>query len=151
MERLVERWCTSPPWLRVLCWALCSTALVAIGWAALLRPVAEQIAEAQHQVSVAGRTNASLWSAVRKIPTETEEPVAPAVRPFSPLDFQANGTRLVHWKPLSHGGELELDADWAAIPGIFAQLEQCNVRIGTFVITAESGRLRLRMELQHGA
>ncbi|MDI3425241.1 DNA utilization protein HofO [Enterobacter sp. V87_3] len=73
------------------------------------------------------------------------------VRSFSPLDFQANGTRLVHWKPLSHGGELELDADWAAIPGIFAQLEQCNVRIGTFVITAESGRLRLRMELQHGA
>ncbi|WP_227658108.1 HofO family protein [Enterobacter cancerogenus] len=102
-------------------------------------------------MSVAGRTNASLWAAVRKIPTETEEPVAPAVRPFSPLDFQANGTRLVHWKPLSHGGELELDADWAAIPGIFAQLEQCNVRIGTFVITAESGRLRLRMELQHGA
>jgi pilus assembly protein HofO len=69
--------------------------------------------------------------------------------PFSPLDFQDGDTTLVHWKPLPNGGELALEVEWPAIPGLFSRLAQQDVQVAAFAISPQGKALRLRLELNH--
>ena len=108
MDTLLERWCESRPWYRVLFWCLGSFLAGLAAWGTLLRPLDRQCAERQRQLIQDARTNAALWSAVRKVPFLTETTEALALTPFSPLDFQDDNATLVHWKPLQNGGELML-------------------------------------------
>lgn len=149
MNILLERWCESRPGCRVLCWCLGTVLLGAAAWGMLLRPVYLQRVALQLQMADAVRTNASLWPAASNMPYQTETVEARVVQPFSPLDFQADGTRLVHWKPLQSGGELTLDADWQVIPAVFSFLAQRDVQIAAFTISPQDAGLRLHMELEH--
>ncbi|MEH0887528.1 HofO [Enterobacter sp. UNJFSC 003] len=143
---MVERWCQCRPWQRVLCWFLSVLSLGVTAWGALLRPTHEQLAA--RQLLHAERTNASLWPAARKVPQQPVAPDVAVLRPFSPLDFQATGTRLVNWKPLQSGGELTLDADWQAIPAVFSALAQRAVRVTAFTLSPQGAALRLRVALE---
>ena len=149
MDTLLERWCESRPWHRVLCWCLGSLLAGLVAWGALLRPVDRQCAEQQRQLIEDVRTNAALWPAVRKVPFRPETTDTLALTPFSPLDFQGDNATLVHWKPLQNGGELMLEVEWQALPALFSRLAQRDVQIAAFAIAPQGTALRLRLELEH--
>ena len=148
METLFERWCESSPRWRVLCWCLSVLFLGSTTWGMALRPVAKQVAELQRQVSEAAQVNVSLWPAASQVPRRHAPREATVMTPFSPLEFQGAGTRLVHWKPLQNGGELTLDAEWQAIPTVFSRLAQRDVQVAAFALSAQGSALRLRVELE---
>ncbi|AHW96642.1 hypothetical protein [Enterobacter asburiae] len=149
MDTLLERWCESRPWYRVLFWCLGSFLAGLAAWGTLLRPLDRQCAERQRQLIQDARTNAALWPAVRKVPFLTETTEALALTPFSPLDFQDDNATLVHWKPLQNGGELMLEVEWQALPALFSRLAQRDVQIAAFAIAPQGTALRLRLELEH--
>lgn len=149
MNTLLERWCESRPWQRVLCWCMGSLLAGLAAWGALLRPVDRQCAERQRQLIEEVSTHASLWPVVRQRPFRPDTAKARVQTPFSPLDFQGERTTLVHWKPLQNGGELTLDAEWQAIPALFSRLAQQDVEIAAFTISPQGTALRLRLELEH--
>ena len=149
MDTLLERWCESRPWYRVLLWCLGSLLAGLAAWGTLLRPLDRQCAERQRQLIQDARTNAALWSAVRKVPFRTETTEVRELTPFSPLDFQGDNATLVHWKPLQTGGELALEVEWPAIPGLFSRLAQRDVQVAAFAVSSEGKVLRLRLELNH--
>lgn len=149
MNTLLERWCESRSWIRVLCWCLGSLLAALAAWGTLLRPVDRQCAERQRQLIQDVRANAALWPAVRKAPFHPEMTEVRELTPFSPLDFQDDSTTLVHWKPLPDGGELALEVEWPAIPGLFSRLAQRDVQVAAFAISSEGQALRLRLELNH--
>lgn len=119
MDTLLERWCESRPWYRVLFWCLGSLLAGLAAWGTLLRPLDRQCAERQRQLIQDVRTNAALWPAVRKVPFRTETTEVRELTPFSPLDFQGDNATLVHWKPLQNGGELMLEVEWQALRRFF--------------------------------
>ncbi|ENO0301139.1 HofO [Enterobacter asburiae] len=149
MDTLLERWCESRPWYRVLFWCLGSFLAGLAAWGTLLRPLDRQCAERQRQLIQDARTNAALWPAVRKVPFLTETTEALALTPFSPLDFQGDTATLVHWKPQQNGGELMLEVEWQALPALFSRLAQRDVQIAAFAIAPQGTALRLRLELEH--
>lgn len=121
MDTLLERWCESSPLNRVLFWFLASLLAGLAAWGTMLRPVDGQSAERQRQLIQDVRTNAALWSAVRKTPFRPKITEALEKTPFSPLDFQGDDATLVHWKPLQNGGELMLEVEWQAILALFSR------------------------------
>ncbi|CZV39117.1 HofO family protein [Enterobacter cloacae] len=149
MDTLLERWCESRPWNRVLFWCLGSFLAGLAAWGTLLRPIDRQCAERQRQLIQDARTNAALWPAVRKGPFRPETPESRELTPFSPLDFQGDNTTLVYWKPLPNGGELMLEVKWQALPALFSRLAQRDVQIAAFAISPQGTALRLRLELEH--
>ena len=149
MDTLLERWCESRPLNRVLFWFLASLLAGLAAWGTMLRPVYGQSAERQRQRIQDVRTNAALWSAVRKTPFRPKIMEALEKTPFSPLDFQGDDEKLVHWKPLQNGGELMLEVEWQAIPALFSRLAQRDVQIAAFAIAPQGKALRLRLELEH--
>ena len=149
MNTLLERWCESRPWHRVLCWCLGSLLAGLVAWGVLLRPVDRQCAEQQRQLIEDVSTNASLWPAVRKGPFRPDSAKARELAPFSPLDFQGDNAMLVHWKPLQNGGELMLEVEWQALPALFSRLAQRDVQIAAFAIAPQGTALRLQLELEH--
>ncbi|MHC9005710.1 HofO family protein [Enterobacter adelaidei] len=148
MDTLLERWCENRPWHRVLCWCLSILFAGLAAWSTLLRPVDRLCAELQRQLMQDARANASLWPAASKIPFSPESQELQEMQPFSPLDFQGNGVKLVHWKPSQRGGELTLDAEWPAIPTVFSLLAQQDVQVAAFAIAPQDALLRLRLELE---
>ena len=148
MDTLLERWCENRPWHRGLCWCLSLLFVGLTAWSTILRPVDRLCAELQRQLMQDARANASLWLTAGKMPFSPEPSEAQKMQPFSPLDFQGGGMRLVHWKPSHSGGELTLDAEWQAIPTVFSRLAQRDVQIAAFSISPQEALLRLRLELE---
>ena len=149
MDTLLERWCESRPWYRVLFWCLGRFLAGLAAWGTLLRPLDRQCAERQRQMIQDARTNAALWPAVRKVPFRPDAVKARALTPFSPLNFQGDETTLVHWKPLQNGGELMLEVEWQALPALFSRLAQRDVRVAAFTLAPQGTALRLQLELEH--
>lgn len=148
MHIVIERWCACRAGTRGLIAGLLAGIMALAGWGLLVKPVQRQHVALEAQRAEAMQAHASLWSAVRRLP-QTRGPDAPEVKtPFSPLDFQGSGTRLVHWKPAQGGGELTLDADWAQIPAVFARLAQREAIVGAFEIHPHGARLRLNVQLE---
>ncbi|RXW28307.1 HofO [Enterobacter ludwigii] len=148
MDTLLERWCENRPSHRVLCWCLSILFAGLAAWSMLLRPVDRLCAELQRQLMQDAGANASLWPVASKIPFSPASPKVQEMQPFSPLDFQGDGMKLVHWKPSQRGGELTLDAEWPAIPTIFSLLAQRDVQVAAFAIAPQDALLRLRLELE---
>jgi len=149
VDTLLERWCESRPWYRVLFWCLGSLLAGLVAWGTLLRPVDRQCAERQRQLIQDARANAALWPAVRKVPFRPEAAESRELISFSPLDFQGDNATLVHWKPLQNGGELMLEVEWQALPALFSRLAKRDVQIAAFAIAPQGKALRLRLELEH--
>ncbi|ELE9706753.1 HofO [Enterobacter cloacae] len=148
MNMILERWCESRRRYRVLCGGLGVAFLWGTAWGVFLRPLNSQLAALQMQMAEAVQRHAALWRVASNGPRRTpESDVRPVVR-FSPLDFQADGATLVHWKPLPGGGELALDADWPAILTVFTRLAQRDVRIAAFTLVPQGAALRLRVQLE---
>lgn len=152
MHKIYQRWDECAPRTRVFCWCIASGAVLLIVWLVLIRPASGQYLRAQRQLQQANDASAVLWTIVRRQPALPEAGAATRRRPFSPLDLQGNGSRLVQWKPMPGGGALTLDVVWSAVPAIFSRLARQDVRIAGFAITAHQTQLRISMqlELDHG-
>ncbi|MGY5369635.1 HofO family protein [Enterobacter oligotrophicus] len=148
MDLIFQRWCESRPAIRVLGWCVVSCAVALVIWGMLVRPVNRQSEELNAQVNRTRQTNASLWPVVRRQHPTPEAGVARPVQPFSPLEFQAHGVTLVHWKPQQSGGELALDAGWSDIPALFSRLALRDVRVSLFDIIPQGTLLRVRIQLE---
>ncbi|VAX68757.1 HofO [Enterobacter kobei] len=135
METLLERWCDSRPWCRLICMCLGIFLVGLAAWSTVLRPVERECTERQQQLVQEVRTNASLWPSASKTALRPETQTAREMMPFSPLDFQGEGTTLLHWKPLQNGGELALESAWQAIPALFSRLAQRDVQVAAFTIS----------------
>lgn len=148
MNIFVERWCASRARTRALIAGLLAGIMALAGWGLLVKPVQRQHVALEARLDETMQATSSLWSAVRRFPPVVT-PDAPQMKaPFSPLDFQGSGTRLVHWKPAGGGGALTLEADWAQIPAIFARLAQREAVVGEFDIHPHGARLRLNLQLE---
>ena len=88
METLLERWCDSRPWCRLICMCLGIFLVGLAAWSTVLRPVERQCTERQQQLVQEVRTNASLWPSASKTTLRPETQTAREMMPFSPLDFQ---------------------------------------------------------------
>ncbi|EGQ5299262.1 DNA utilization protein HofO [Enterobacter hormaechei subsp. hormaechei] len=150
MDIWYQRWSDARPFRRVLCWCIASGFVAFVIWGLLLRPAALRYADIQAQAISAKRINASLWPQARRRPVMTQVKPSQPAQPFSPLAFQREEARLVHWKPQQNGGELALDASWGAVPALFSRLALENMRVSAFDITPQGKRLRLSLQLEIG-
>lgn len=73
-----------------------------------------------------------------------------ATQPFSPVDFQRQGVRLVSWLPTATGGEMVLETPWQQVAPTFTRLAECDMQVAAFSLAAESGVLRLNLQLVRG-
>lgn len=54
-----------------------------------------------------------------------------ATQPFSPIELPVAGAALIAWRPMGGGGEMQLEADWQAVPALFSGLPAagCGLRL----------------------
>lgn len=148
MEHLIQRWFASRPSARLACWSTVAGIIGLAIWGLIVRPASRQCAELGELSLRAARTNAALWPEARRHPRISAERVTQDSQPFSPLDFQGKGTRLVHWKPQPNGGELALSAPWSEIPALFSRLAKQAVKVTAFTLAPEGAQLRLSLQLE---
>ncbi|MEO3991637.1 HofO family protein [Pseudocitrobacter cyperus] len=125
--------------------------IAAIGMLALLRPEstlqeAQRTAWQQQQALRAARWQ-SVMSRQRALLPIEEKTVA-AGKPFSPVDFQRQGSELVSWTPAGRGGELALEIEWNQIPSVFALLAERDMQVMAFSIKAGVVRHMLTLQLE---
>lgn len=148
MEYFVQRWLASRPSVRLVCWCTAAGVIGLAVWALTVRPAWRQCAELGALSLRAARTNVALWPQARRHPLVSKARVTQDIQPFSPLDYQGKGTRLVHWKPQQNGGELALSAPWSEIPALFSRLATQAVKVRAFTLVPEEGQLRLSLQLE---
>ncbi|WP_049857832.1 hypothetical protein [Trabulsiella odontotermitis] len=140
MRQLPERWCELTPLTRCLYWLGAMLFILSIGgyslpWSgAPLNPVSPL----------------RQWQTLRTLQRQTEQiqETLTATVPFSPLDFQLDGTQLLSWQPAGAGGEMVLETQWAQLPAIFPRLADRNMQAAAFSIRPANGRLRLTLQLE---
>nr|EKU4731311.1 DNA utilization protein HofO [Kluyvera ascorbata] len=67
--------------------------------------------------------------------------------PFSPVDLQREGVRLVSWVPSAVGGEMSLEADWQQIPATFSMLAERGMQVIAFSLSPGNGALNFSLQL----
>lgn len=142
----LERWCALRARQRAIAWML-GTGLFVLGmYLFMVRPAKQQTERltAQHQQAVSRLRQMRVVALPP--PQSDKEGVEPAEAAFSPLAFQRDGIRLVHWQPHARGGTLTLSAEWMQIPPLFARLARSGVGISEFSV--EPGDLQLRFVAQ---
>lgn len=122
--------------------------LALVAWGAGVKPLYSRQAALSAQLADTQRTRAALWTTAMRYSPAAEPGSAQIRQGFSPLDFQHDGTKLVHWKPTQNGGELTLDADWAQIPDVFFRLAQRDVNVAAFDMIPQGAQLRLNIQLE---
>lgn len=138
----LERWCALPARQRAIAWVF-GTGLFTLGiYLLMVRPLQQQTDRltAQHQQAVA-RLRQMRVGALPRPPSDAEG-VAPTEAAFSPLAFQRDGIRLVHWQPHARGGSFTLSAEWTQIPALFTRLAQAGVGISEFSVEPGESQLR---------
>lgn len=122
--------------------------LALIAWGTVVKPLHSWHVALNAQLADTLRTRAALWTTAMRYSPAAEQGRELIRQGFSPLDFQHNGTKLVHWKPTQNGGELTLDADWAQIPDVFSRLAQRDVNVAAFDMSPQGAQLRLNIQLE---
>jgi pilus assembly protein HofO len=140
MRQLPERWCELTPRARCGCWLGAVLFLLMIGGYSLPWSATET-----KRVSPIRQ-----WQTLRALqrPTESFQETLTATIPFSPLDFQIDGTHLARWQPAETGGEMVLETQWAQVPAVFPRLAERNMQAAAFSIRPMGGRLRLTLQLE---
>lgn len=149
MRLFYERWYGFLPRTRLFCWSLFTVAVLLGAWLLLARPVIQQLSQLEATRSQAGAERAELWASEAQPHSVLDAPVIPALMPFSPLDFQTDGVRLVRWLPGAKGGELRLKVDWAQIPALFERLAQRGMAVSGFSVKPEETRLQLVLQVEN--
>ena len=143
-----ERWYALTPRWRCVVWLASSLLLLLGWWLSFYRPAQQQLISLEAQRQREAASHRAMWSAARKLfPPSAEAIISPA-QPFTPLAFNANGLRLVRWQPAAAGGELVLDAAWAAIPALFSLLAQHDVAVTSFSVAPEQQSLQVVLQLE---
>lgn len=143
-----ERWYSLHLRTRFLCWSLGSCLMFLGAYLALVRPTIQPLLQLEAKRNQLSSAQTALWVGAAQPPLAQSEPTAQASMPFSPLDFQAGGVRLVHWLPETKGGALTLDADWMQIPNVFERLARCGMDVSAFSVVPGESTLRLVVQLE---
>ena len=136
-----ERWYALTPRWRCVVWLASSLLLLLGWWLSFYRPAQQQLISLEAQRQREAASHRAMWSAARKL-------FPPSAEAFTPLAFNANGLRLVRWQPAAAGGELVLDAAWAAIPALFSLLAQHDVAVTSFSVAPEQQSLQVVLQLE---
>lgn len=149
MRIVHERWYSLHLRTRILCWSLGSCLMFLGAYLALVRPTVQPLLrlEAKRNQLILAQT--TLWGSVAQPHLARTEPDVAASLPFSPLDFQAAGVRLVHWLPDAKGGALTLDADWMQIPSLFERLARCGMNVRAFSVEPGESTLQLVVQVEN--
>lgn len=145
MNTLSDLWCAASPRIRLACWLGWLLALWLLSCLALAGQANDE------QLTRLSAENQQLWRSLHILSGGENAPdtvVNEQLLPFSPLDFQRSGVRLVYWHPSAKGGEMALKATWQALPPVFAQLAQRNMRISQFSMSKEGTALLLTLNLE---
>ena len=140
MQWDVERWLTGRKYLFMISVALVLIAV--IGFWLLLPLKAETSAGRSPQVQAQWRKLLPLVSALRAAGIDDA-----ATQPFSPIELPVAGAALIAWRPMGGGGEMQLEADWQAVPALFSWLARCGMRATAFSVQPEKQALRLTLHL----
>ncbi len=149
MRLFYERWYGFLPRTRLFCWSLFTVAVLLGAWLLLARPVIQQLSQLEVKRSQAGAERVELWAREAQPHPVLAAPVHAPLMPFSPLDFQTDGVRLVRWLPGANGGELTLKVDWAQSPALFERLAQRGMAVSGFFIKPEETRLQLILQVEN--
>ncbi|WP_054177868.1 hypothetical protein [Trabulsiella odontotermitis] len=140
MRQLPERWCGLTPFTRFGCWLGAVLLLSAAGgyclpWSGAALSTASPLRQ---------------WQTLRALQMQAAQyqQTLPDAVPFSPLDFQREGTHLARWQPAETGGEMVLETQWQQIPSVFLRLAERNMQAAAFSIRPADGRLRLTLQLE---
>lgn len=140
MRQLPERWCGLTPLTRCGYWLSAILLLSAAGgyclpWSGAALSTASPLRQ---------------WQTLRALQIQAEQyqQTLPDTVPFSPLDFQRDGTHLSRWQPAETGGEMVLETQWQQIPSVFLRLAERNMQAAAFSIRPVDGRLRLTLQLE---
>lgn len=143
-------------WLRISSTTLiaggaCVAILLGVYAAYAVGHQAYQRVSKSHQSWQTGRVhNAEGWRRMMQIKTaaqrETEQGDAPLI-PFSPVDLQREGVRLVSWVPSAVGGEMSLEADWQQVPATFSMLAERGMQVIAFSLSPGNGALNFSLQL----
>ena len=147
MNTFFDFWCATSPRLRLICWGLWVIALCGLSRIALSPPV-DNGRDAQSRLHQA---NLLQWRTLHKIAGSADEQRLVSddnALPFSPFDFQQAEMQLVSWQPSAEGGELALKGPWSAIPPVFRQLAERQMRITQFTLDPDENGLRITLLLE---
>lgn len=148
MPILFERWCLLGSRTRLLSWSLVSGMVLLSAYLILARPALRHLSQLEIKREQTITAIKGLWASETHSTAARGQPVVPALQPFSPLDVQTNGARLVRWLPNAKGGELTLDADWVLIPDLFALFAQRGMGVTAFSVEPGESRLQLVVQVE---
>ena len=149
MRILHERWYSQHLRTRILCWSLASCLMFLGAYLALVRPTIQPLLQLEAKRNQLTAAQTALWVGAAQPQLAHSEPTVLTFLPFSPLDFQAGGVRLVHWLPDAKGGAITLDADWMQIPNVFERLAQCGMSVSAFSVAPGESTLRMVVQLEN--
>lgn len=149
MRILHERWYSLHLRTRILCWSLGSCLMFLGAYLALVRPTFQPLLQLEAKRNQLILAETTLWRSAAQPHFTLTEPDAAASLPFSPLDFQAAGVRLVHWLPDAKGGALTLDAEWMQIPFVFERLARCGMNVSAFSVEPGESTLQLVVQVEN--
>ncbi|MCS2171170.1 hypothetical protein MUU46_12690 [Scandinavium sp. TWS1a] len=138
MLRFADRWCDFSPRVRLGIWLMMLGGLAVAGRFCSPEPLIEPDLSP---------LNAQWQKIMPLLPVAPRE--SPALtKPFSALDMDSPGSRVVSWQPAGSGGELTLEANWAGIPPLFNQLAERGRAVREFSIQPEQQHLRLTLLIE---
>ena len=148
MPILFERWCLLGSRTRLLSWSLVSGVVLLSAYLILAHPALRHLSELEMKREQTVTAIKGLWASETHLPAATGQPDMSVRQPFSPLDVQTNGARLVRWLPSAKGGELTLDADWVLIPDLFDLFAKRGMGVTAFSVEPGESRLKLVVQVE---
>lgn len=138
MQRLTDRWCDFSPRVRLGIGLMMLGVLAVVGHFCSHEPFRE---------TRLPQLNAQ-WQKIMPLLPVASHALPAATKPFSALDMDSPGSRVVSWQPSGRGGELALEANWPGIPPLFNRLAERGRTVRGFSILPESHHLRLTLQIE---
>ena len=138
MSPLADRWCDLSPSLRTGIWLgmlLVTGALWHFSVPAVEKTAPPTGLQAQ-------------WRKLLSLRVDQNVPQSQTIKPFSAMAFQTEGSAVRSWQPVSAGGELVLQLQWATLLRLFPLLAEQNMRITGFSILPEQHDLQMTLGLE---
>lgn len=138
MQRFADRWCDFSPKVRLGIGLMMLAGLVVAGRFCSREPFIEPDLPPLN----------ALWQKIMPLLPVAPRELPVLSKPFSALDMDSPGSRVVSWQPAGSGGELTLEANWPGIPPLFNQLAERGRAVRGFSIQPEQQHLRLTLLIE---
>lgn len=144
----IDMWLALSPRMRVLFWLISTLLGLLLVWWLVICPQQDVLVRAIAEQAEQSQRRQTQWRKLRALAPPSEHPALPAVRAFSPLDFQAQDRQLIRWQPAQGGGELVLETRWQPVIETFQLLAERGMLIPAFSLIANEDMLHFTLELE---